>query len=122
MQDTPSLIGALVRDTSELISVEGRLLRAEMREAGGQAQAGLMMVGAGALLALVGLGALAGGAVLLLVRYHLPPDIACAIVGGIALIVSIALLLLARGRLTPAALMPHRTLRQMASALTGESP
>ena len=120
--DTPSLIGTLFRDTSELIAVEGRLLRAEMREAGGKAQVGIAMAGAGILLALIALGVLASGAVLMLVRYKVAPDIACAIVGGVALILALILILLAMRRLRPSALMPNRTLRQMSSALTRSRP
>lgn len=120
--DTPSLIGSLFRDTSELILVEGKLLRAEMQEAGDRAQSGAVMAGAGILLALIALGVLAAGAVLLLVRLNVAPDIACACIGGVALLLALALILLAVRKLKPSALMPNRTIRQMSSALTRSTP
>ena len=119
MRDTLSLLGDLVRDASELISVQGRLLKAEMREAGEQAKRGVIFLAVGAVLALIALGVLAAGAVLFLIRHHLSPDIACGVVGAVLLIVALIFVLLAGPRLRIATLIPNRTLRQVSRTLEG---
>lgn len=109
--DLRSLIVSILADARALLRAELQLARLELSDSAAKAGSGLVLFGFAALVAFVGLSALAVAAVLgvaaLGVAYH-----------WAALSVAIACLVLAligRSRLSTAALAPRRTLNQVKS-------
>jgi len=107
----PELLGDLVRDLNGLVRSEGRLLRAEVVEAGRAAATGVETMLGGALLLMVALLVLVQALVVALAAW-LGPGLASLAVGvGLALL-GIVMVLRGRASLRTASLIPDRTVEQ----------
>jgi hypothetical protein len=120
MLDTPpststrQLLAELSRQISELVSIEARLLRAELKETFSKLVSAAGMVACGFVLALGGLLALLAAAALFLIRLRVAPDLACVIVAAVGIAVGAGLVLAARHSLSSKIGTP-RTLRQLST-------
>lgn len=107
----PELLTDLVRDLGELFRNEGRLVRAEISEAGKRLATGIEMMGAGAVLLLVALFVLVQALVIAL-AHLVGPGWSSLIVGGLLAAIGIFLIMRGRKDLSASSLMPERTLEQ----------
>ncbi len=120
MLDTPpststrQLLAELSRQISELVSIEARLFRAELKETSSKLVSAAGMVACGFVLALGGLLALLAAAALFLIRLRVAPDLACVIVAVVGIAVGGGLVLAARHFLSSKIGTP-RTLRQLST-------
>jgi uncharacterized membrane protein YqjE len=120
MLDTPpststrQLLAELSRQISELVSIEARLFRAELKETSSKLVSAAGMVACGFVLALGGLLALLAAAALFLIRLRVAPDLACVIVAVVGIAVGGGLVLAARHSLSSKIGTP-RTLRQLST-------
>jgi hypothetical protein len=118
LTSTRHLLADLVTQVSDLLSIEARLVRAELSETASKATSGLALLASGFIVLLAGLIILSFAGAALLVRLGLAPDIACLIVAAVASIAGGALVLGGLQRLKPANLAPSRSLDQLAKGLT----
>ncbi len=114
---TRQLVADLVRQVSDVISIEARLLRTELSEASAKAASGMAFLAGGLAIALAGLFILLGAAAAWLVRLGTPLDIACFIVAAMALLAGGILLVFGMRSLSPAKLLPTRSLNQLSSLI-----
>lgn len=106
------LIWGIAGDASDLVRGEMALSRAEAEQKIDRVTAGLISLLGAMLLAFAGLVIMLIGGAQALARV-LPNWAASLIVGGIVLVIGIALALIARRALSPSAMVPHRTIRNM---------
>jgi hypothetical protein len=114
-EPTPSLrdlIWGIAGDASDLVRGEMALSRAEAEQKIDRVTAGLISLLGAMLLAFAGLVIMLIGGAQALARV-LPNWAASLIVGGIVLVIGIALALIARRALSPSAMVPHRTIRNV---------
>ena len=114
---TLQLIGDLVRQVRQLISVEMDLARAELAQSAGSLSSGASALAAGAAVAFAGFIFLLAAASAFLVRLGAPLDVACLIVAVVALIVGFLLLRSGGKALRPEKLLPARSFAQLSSLL-----
>ena len=107
----PELLGDLVRDVGVLFRSEGRLMRAELGEAGRQMATGIEMIGAGAVILLVALLVLVQALVILLANY-MDAGLASLLVGGGLAVLGGILVMRGRKDLSASNLVPERTIEQ----------
>ena len=107
----PELLTDLVRDLGELFRKEGRLVRAEISEAGKRLASGIEMMGAGAVLLLVALFVLVQALVIALAEL-VGPGWASLIVGGLLAVIGVVLIMRGRKDLSASSLMPERAIEQ----------
>ena len=111
--DLANLIGSIVAEARALLRTELQLARRELSDSASRAGSGLMLFGLAALVAFVGLSALAVAAVLgvaaLGVAYHW----AALIVAGGFLVIALILALIGKSHLSATALAPNRSLKQV---------
>lgn len=105
------LLADLVRDLTGLVRSEGRLMRAELVEAGRNVASGIEMMAAGALALVVALIVLVQ-AVVIFVATLVGPGWAAVIVGAVIGLFGALLILKGRQTMNAANLMPERTLEQ----------
>jgi hypothetical protein len=110
-RSVPELLTDLVRDVGELFRKEGRLVRAEISEAGKRMATGVEMVGAGAVVLLVAMLVLVQALVIALAEV-MGAGWAALLVGGVLAVVGIVLVLRGRKDLSAASLVPERTIEQ----------
>ncbi|MEH6773659.1 MAG: phage holin family protein [Cereibacter changlensis] len=105
------LLGDLVRDLTGLVRTEGKLVRAEMMEAGKTMAVGAEMIAAGAILLLVALLVLVQALVVILAHW-VGPAWAAVIVGVVLGLIGAMLILRGKKGLSAANLVPERTIEQ----------
>lgn len=105
------LLGDLFRDLTGLVRSEGRLMRAELVEAGKSVAVGVEMMAAGAVALLVALIVLAQALVIFLSDL-VGAGWAAVIVGAVLGLIGALLIVKARHNMSAAKLMPERTLEQ----------
>jgi Putative Actinobacterial Holin-X, holin superfamily III len=115
---TLDLIGDLVRQISNLLSVEIDLLRVELTENSSRAAASLGRVAAGAAFLIIGFLVLVEALCAFLVRLGLPIDLACLLVSAVSLLTGWLCLRSGLTNLKPGALLPRRSLNQITSIIT----
>jgi hypothetical protein len=109
----PDIFSDLVAQFTSLVQKEAQLARAEVSEGIGRATTGLGFVIGGAVLLIPALVVLLNAAVAALTeRGHLAPYWSALIVGGVVLILGLALLAFGSSRLRPANMIPSRTIHQ----------
>lgn len=114
-EPTPSLrdlIWGIAGDASDLVRGEIALSRAEAEQKIDRVTAGVISLFGAMLLALAGLVIMLIGGAQALARV-LPDWAASLIVGGVVLVIGIALALVARAALSPSAMVPRRTIRNV---------
>jgi hypothetical protein len=109
----PELFGDLIGDFGALLRSEARLARAETSEKFNQLTASLGMVIVGAVMLVPALVILLQAIVDALVNAGINPVPAALIVGGIVVLLGLALLVLGLRRFSPERLVPHRTIDQL---------
>jgi uncharacterized membrane protein YqjE len=108
-----STVTEVVSEIAHLLQTEVRLARAEIGEKLASAANGGMLVGMAAVLSLAGLIVLLLAAVKWLDLAGLPQEWGLPLVGGIAVIIGIALALVGANRFRAPALTPDRTISQL---------
>ncbi|MDR7124282.1 phage holin family protein [Pseudotabrizicola sp. 4114] len=108
----PELLADLIRNLNGLVLTEGRLLRAEMIEAGRNIGAGLEIIAVGAVLMMVALLVLVQALVIALATW-MGGGWASLLVGGLLVLIGIALILRGRADLRSASLTAERTMEQV---------
>jgi hypothetical protein len=109
----PNIFSDLVAQFTTLVHKEAQLARAEVSDSIGKATSGLGFVIGGAVLLIPALVVLLNAAVVALTeRGHLAPYWSALIVGGVVLILGLALLAFGSSRLRPANMVPTRTIHQ----------
>ena len=109
----PDIFSDLVTQFTTLVQKEALLARAEVSERIGKATSGLGFVIGGAVLLIPALVVLLNAVVAALTeRGHLAPYWSALIVGGVVLILGLALLVFGSSRLRPANMIPNRTIHQ----------
>jgi len=109
----PDIFSDLVAQFTTLVQKEAQLARAEVSESIGKAISGLGFVIGGAVLLIPALVVLLDAAVAALTEEgHLAPYWSALIVGGVVLILGLALLAFGSSRLRPATMIPTRTMHQ----------
>jgi hypothetical protein len=108
-----STVTEVVSEIAHLLQIEVRLARAEIGEKLASAANGGMLVGVAAVLSLAGLIVLLLAAVKWLDIAGLPQEWGLLLVGGIAVIIGIALALVGANRFRARALTPDRTISQL---------
>jgi len=115
IEPSPSLrdlIWGIAGDASDLVRGEMALSRAEAEQKIDRVTAGLISLFGAMLLAFAGLVIMLIGGAQALARV-LPDWAASLIVGGVVLVIGIALALTARKALSPSAMVPRRTIRNV---------
>lgn len=105
------LLGDLIHDLTGLVKGEGRLLRAELSEAGGRVAKGAEMMAAGGILLLLAAIVLIQALVIVLAQWIGAPWASLA-VGVVLLVIGAFLVNAARKQLSPQALAPTKTFAQ----------
>lgn len=113
LRETPSLMTQAFAQLRALIQSELALARAEIGRSVATGGTGIALIGVGAILALVGLNVLASALVAWIAEQGLSIGMAALIVGGVLLVVAIILALVGKSRLSPEALTPKRTPRNL---------
>jgi hypothetical protein len=108
-----STVTEALSDIAHLFQTEIRLARAEIGEKLASAANGGMLVGVAAVLSLAGLVVLLLAAVKWLEIAGLPQEWGLLLVGGIAVVVGVALAVAGANRFTAPALTPDRTISQV---------
>ena len=108
-KSTPALLGDLISHMTELFRKELMLFRAEMNEKATQATNAGVMLGAAAVLGIVGLIFLAGTVMLGLIAAGLAPVWAALIVGAVLSVIALVMAMSGKNKLKPSNLAPHRT-------------
>ena len=112
----PDLVVHALRETSELVQTETRLIRSEMSDKITQIEAGGGLITAGAICLLVSLITLTAALVTAISKIGDPdigPGWAALIVGVALAAVGAVLLMKGKKELAPGSLMPSRTTRQL---------
>ena len=109
----PDVIGDVVHQVTTLIRKEAQLARAEMSEKMGHAVSGIALAIFGAVLAIPALVILLEAIVAALMSAGIPVYWSAFIVGGVALIIGIALLAAGANRLKAGNLVPQKTINQL---------
>jgi hypothetical protein len=109
----PELFGDVMGQLSKLVSNEFELARVELSDKASQVGRGAAMMAAGAIILIPALVVLLFAASAALTEAGLSEPISHLISGGCALIVSVALVLIGRSRLSGDALKPSVTLDQV---------
>ncbi|CAN5717964.1 phage holin family protein [soil metagenome] len=112
LRSIPELMGDLVQDLTGLFKSEGRLIRAEITEAGQKLAHGGELIAVGAVLLLVALLVLVQALVIWLSEF-VGPGLAALIVGGALALIGVILALAGRSKLSSASLTPDRTINQI---------
>jgi hypothetical protein len=109
----PEIFSDLIQQLSLLVRKEGQLARTEISEnvSGALSGMGLMLIGA--ILLIPALVILLQAAMAALVENGLSASLASLIVGGAAFILGMILALLGWSRVTPASLVPGKTIDQL---------
>ena len=107
------IIGNLFHQTTTLIRNESQLARAELSEKIDKLIGAVIIVGLGAVLLLPALVILFEAAVAALIQGGMRPALAALIVGGVTLIIGIALFFAGLNRLKALNFVPNKTLRQL---------
>lgn len=108
----PELLADLIRNLNGLVLTEGRLLRAEMIEAGRSVGAGLEIIAVGGVLMMVALLVLVQALVIALATW-MGGGWASLLVGGLLVVIGIALILRGRAELRSASVSAERTMEQV---------
>ncbi|APG48025.1 phage holin family protein [Phaeobacter porticola] len=111
--EAPGLFVTVLKQMSQLLQDEVRLARAEISQNLSRAGVAVAMVAVGAVLAIVGLHVLAAALVAMIAALGLSVGTAALIVGGPLVALAVGLVMLGVNRLSPSALMPDRSLRNM---------
>ena len=112
----PDLIVDALKETSELVQTETRLIRSEISDKITQVEVGGGSIAAGAICLLVALITLTAALVAAVSKIGTPdigPGWAALIVGGVLAIIGVVLLFKGRKDLAPGNLVPDRTARQL---------
>ncbi|MFA8384676.1 MAG: phage holin family protein [Pelagibaca sp.] len=115
--DLPGLIGSIVAEARALLRTELQLARRELADSASRAGSGLMLFGLAALVAFVGLSALAVAAVLGAAAFGVAYHWAAVIVAGVFLAIALTLALMGKSRLSATSLAPKRAINQVKSDL-----
>jgi uncharacterized membrane protein YqjE len=113
-----STVMDVVSDIAHLVQTEVRLARAEVGEKLAGAANGGMLVGAAAALSLAGLIVLLLAAVKWLEIAGLSQEWGLLLVGGVAVIIGVALALVGANRFRASALTPDRTISQVGADIS----
>lgn len=105
--------GLVLEEITGLLRSEVRLFKAELRENVSALRTGLALVAIAAILAILGLGFLLDAIAAVLVANGFTPAMAGLVVGGSTLGLAVLFGWIAIRLLSPARLMPERTLRAM---------
>jgi uncharacterized membrane protein YqjE len=108
-----STVTEVVSEIAHLLQTEVRLARAEIGEKLASTANGGMLVGVAAVFSLAGLIALLLAAVKWLEIAGLPQEWGLLLIGGVAVIIGIALALVGANRFRAPALIPDRTISQL---------
>jgi hypothetical protein len=109
----PEVFSDLIAQLTTLLRKEGQLARTEVSEKIAHVASGLGLAMAGAVLAVPALVILLEAGVAALMRTGMSMSLAALIVGGVALAIGIALLMVGMGRLKASNLVPEKTLHQL---------
>jgi len=109
----PDVLGDVVHQFTTLVRREGQLARAEVSEKMAYAAGGIGLAIFGAVLAIPALVILLEAAVAGLMSVGWPVYWAALLIGGIALIVGIAILYVGANRLKGGNLVPQKTIHQL---------
>jgi hypothetical protein len=112
-RSVPELLSSVFRQLTELMRTEGMLARTEMSEKMSTMGAGLGLIVGGAILAMPALVILLEAAVSALMESGVAPYWASLLVGGICLLIGLALLSVGANALRAGNLIPDRTLQQL---------
>jgi hypothetical protein len=115
---TRELAGQLVDQIGEFVSLEARLLRAELSESTTRLVSSFGYLASGFCVLLAALVILLGAAAAFLMRLTVAPDVACLIVAVAAIAIGAVLVISGSRSLRAASLVPTRSLRQV--SLLGE--
>lgn len=113
--DLRSLIAGILAEARALLHTELQLAQRELSDSAARAGSGLVLFGLAAVVALVGLNALAVATVLGVAALGLAYHWAALIVAIACLALGLAFVLIGKSRLSTAALAPRRTLNQVKS-------
>lgn len=113
--DLRSLIAGILAEARALLHTELQLAQRELSYSAARAGSGLVLFGLAAVVALVGLNALAVATVLGVAALGLAYHWAALIVAIACLALALAFVLIGKSRLSTAALAPRRTLNQVKS-------
>lgn len=113
--DLRSLIAGILTEARALLRTELQLARRELSDNAARAGSGLVLFALAALVALVGLGALATAAILGVAALGMAYHWAALIVAAVCLLAALAMALIGKARLSTATLAPKRTLKQVKS-------
>jgi uncharacterized membrane protein YqjE len=113
--DLRSLIAGILAEARALLHTELQLAQRELSDSAARAGSGLVLFGLAAVVALVGLNALAVATVLGVAALGLAYHWAALIVAIACLALALAFVLIGKSRLSTAALAPRRTLNQVKS-------
>lgn len=113
--DLRSLIAGILAEARALLHTELQLAQRELSDSAARAGSGLVLFGLAAVVALVGLNALAVAAVIGVAALGLAYHWAALIVAIACLALGLAFVLIGKSRLSTAALAPRRTLNQVKS-------
>ena len=118
--DTPThdwrtLIGETIDEARALFRTEVQLAKQELSENAARAGGGMVMFGLAALLAIVGLTALAVAAVLGVIALGVASHWAALIVAVAFLLFALIFVMIGKSRLSAASLKPKRTINQIKS-------
>ena len=105
------LLGDLIRDMNGLIVTEGRLLRAEIGNAGRSVAAGAEMMAGGAVLIMVSFLVLAQALVIALAVW-IGPGFASLVVGGALFLLGLIFVMRGRAAFKATSLAPEKTIEQ----------
>jgi uncharacterized membrane protein YqjE len=113
-----SVISRVVSEIAYLLQTEIRLARTELSEKLGQIANGGILLGIGGVLALSGFIILLFAIVQWLAIAGMPYEWALLLVGGVVMLVGVALALKGTRNMKSSALVPHRTIDQLKADLT----
>lgn len=113
--DLRGLIAGILSETRALLRAEVQLARRELSDSAARAGSGLLLFGLAALVALVGLCALAVAAVLGVAATGIALHWAALLVAIASLVIALLFAWIGRARLSSAALTPRRTVNQVKS-------
>jgi hypothetical protein len=112
---TRELTAELVAQIGDLIAIEARLLRAEMKDTSARLLSSAGCLAGGACVTLAALVILLAAGAALLVRLGLAPDVACLIAAIVALAIGAGLVMWGIHSLKAQSLLPERSWRQVSS-------
>jgi hypothetical protein len=109
---TRDVAAQLVAQLSEFVSLEARLVRAELSETVAKMLSSAGFLAGGFCVLLAALVILLGAAAAFLMRLHIAPDLACLIVAVVAIAIGAVLVISGSRSLRAANFVPARSLRQ----------